>query len=265
MTTTRRLQPHTVVLDADARDRALSCTAVRISVGWPGETQRLWGSTTYLAAIVAGERSVAGTDRPRHYAPRYRELVTAWLAAVAAAGVANEIYTARRGKRVLVLGARHGRSDADLQALIDAEARPIASWCTLWAQSPRWQTRRLVAWSPHTPADVRAQLAVDQSVHVRRAVVGCPATPITLLRRIAETDPHPRVRGALLWRGELPTEVVTVLLGDPVAHIRGLASHHPGCPADYRLLAQLADTHATWANDLLSYPLWWHQQRRCTR
>lgn len=264
MATPRSIQPNTLVLDPSAEHAAVARIGVRIEVGWPGERQTLWGSRSYLAAIVAGERAVAGTDLPRHHAPRYRELVTAWLAAVAAAGVANEIYTARRGKRVLVLGARHGRSDADLQALIDAEARPIASWCTLWAQSPRWQTRRLVAWSPHTPADVRAQLAVDQSVHVRRAVVGCPASPIALLRRIAETDPHPRVRGALLWRDDLPTEVVAVLLGDPVAHIRGLASHHPRCPADYRLLAQLADTHATWANDLLSYPLWWHQ-RRCTR
>lgn len=48
--------------------------------------------------------------------PRYRELVTAWLAAVAAVGVAYEIYTARDGKRALIRGARGGRSDAGLQA-----------------------------------------------------------------------------------------------------------------------------------------------------
>lgn len=257
MTTARPIQPHTLVLDAGARDRALSFTAVRIEVGWPGQTQRLWGSHTYLAALVAGERSVAGTDLQRRHAPRYRHLVRVWLADLAAAGVPYEIYTARRGKRTLILGGRGKRTDADIQRLIDAEARPIASWCALWAQSPRWRTRQLVARSPHTPADVRALLAVDASVYVRRAVVGCPATPITLLRRIAETDPHPRVRGALLWRDDLPADIVTTLLAHPEPHVRGLASHHPACPEEYRMLAHLASSGTRWHHQIIRYPGWW--------
>lgn len=256
MTTARPIQPHTLVLDADARDRALACTAVRIEVGWPGGPQTLWGSHTYLAALVAGERSVAGTGLPRRYAPRYRELVTAWLAAVAAGGVPYEIYTARRRKQVLVFGARDGRRGTDIQRLIDADARPASQWCALWASSPRWRTRQLVARSSHTPDDVRVLLAHDRSALVRRAVAGCPATSPALLRHLA-ADPHPRVRGALLWRDDLPADIVTILLADPEAYVRGLAIHHPACPDDYRMLAQVASSDTRWQQHIIRFPGWW--------
>jgi len=251
-----RIQPNVIVLDADAQASARNYVSFRIEYEARSGAMRLWGSRTYLAAVVAGERSLSGGDLPGRHAPHYRYLLRMFLAELGGLGVDHTLIRARRRKLVLVFGDRSDYSDDELQALTDRQSRTAAQWCALWAGSPRAATRRMVAFSANTSAETLAVLADDRSVLVRRAVARHPAVADEAVLKICK-DEDPKVRGALLWRDQLPADALMLLMADKDALVRAIARRHPSCPPEYQALVRISDLAAPPAPIWVKLPRWW--------
>lgn len=91
----------------------------------------------------------------------------------------------------------------------------------LLAQHANPKIRQSVASSPHTPADVVAELATDEDAGVRACLAKNETTPCDILRDLAH-DESESVRGWVAVNFFVPADVMAELGHDPSPIVRGL-------------------------------------------